>query len=661
MANSNLIGSYSPNSDKRHEDYRRKGRVRDINFVVIFNKVEINVRKVLEIGSAMKESICLVDKMLIPIGVIDVTEIIDCQREEKNDYWEYFFHAFLLYNLFKMVYRARKLLLLSLLSLYVFIYLTYLNIDSVEIMRKDLHGHDGSSNAVVSSNIYRKFFPVMLRINPLKETGEEKEWMLNAYWQHIPPLFAYVPLPFFVLDGGVTIEGLKLSYSMVNFLTGLLFIVFSYFYTRKLTVVFGALIASSLFISNNFTRALVIGNEFGRSDIFLAFTVVLAYGAILWYLSERREDRINYKSWKLLVLGVAVSLPILAKNALGAIAPSLFFAIFFADNIIVWNKSKRFNRKIFYPLISFGVLIYYYYFSLYITSPITFKQEFLTSIKHVGDYEGWGRPWDFYFTNYFPFNYKLPGWGVLIAIILVWHIFLKEKLKNRSVKLLYLCLLWFLWNLLVVTLISSKSPNFIFQSYLFFVFAAVYGVFYVGEKVRSKLPLKSERLKLIIFVFIGLFLMVFCIGGSIFKARDFAERFDQSRKYYYYRPGREKFYQIAEYGKKKGWDTRDLVLIKTGNEDYWFCYYFIFVTGAETREFGQFLDIAREYEGNFYSEVLKEKYRNIILILDKEDNHFEGIEKFAKVERPVFLDFMIASFNLKNTDENILNYLMKGQ
>src|SRR5689334_8922814 len=76
--------------------------------------------------------------------------------------------------------------------------------DLALIFQKDLLAHDESSNSVVAANITRQFFPPMVRVNPLNPT--QGNWMEGPFWQHIPPLFAYVPYLFFKLDGQVTIE-----------------------------------------------------------------------------------------------------------------------------------------------------------------------------------------------------------------------------------------------------------------------------------------------------------------------------------------------------------------------------------------------------------------------------------------------------------------------
>src|SRR5438552_10220932 len=109
------------------------------------------------------------------------------------------------------------------------------------IFKKDLLAHDESSNSVVAANITRKFFPPMVRVNPLNE--QQGNWMEGPFWQHIPPLFAYVPYLFFKLDGQVTIEVKRLSYAFLILLSGLLFILFVYLFTEDLWISFGAFLA----------------------------------------------------------------------------------------------------------------------------------------------------------------------------------------------------------------------------------------------------------------------------------------------------------------------------------------------------------------------------------------------------------------------------------
>src|SRR3989344_4719736 len=115
------------------------------------------------------------------------------------------------------------------------------------IFKKDLLAHDESSNSVVAANITRKFFPPMVRVNPLVE--QQGNWMEGPHWQHIPPLFAYVPYVFFQIDGQVTIEVKRLAFAFVTLLTGLLFIFGVYNYKKSLLAAGAATISAILWVN----------------------------------------------------------------------------------------------------------------------------------------------------------------------------------------------------------------------------------------------------------------------------------------------------------------------------------------------------------------------------------------------------------------------------
>src|SRR3989344_7036734 len=263
------------------------------------------------------------------------------------------------------------------------------------IFKKDLLAHDESSNSVVAANITRKFFPPMVRTNPLVES--QGNWMEGPFWQHIPPLYAYVPYPFFVLDGEVTVEVKRLSYAFVLLLTGLLFILGVYRFNKSLLAAGAATLAAIFWIKTPFTHELVTGYAFGVSDIALAFTVAASFGAVLWYLKEEKESRLNYSWEKIIAISVIVALPVMAKNLLGAIPATTFIVSLVYDN--------RFGKKFWLALGSFLGMLTIYYLPLYFSSPETFRAEIMVSFLHGNNYEGWGRSWHWYITNYLPERY----------------------------------------------------------------------------------------------------------------------------------------------------------------------------------------------------------------------------------------------------------------
>jgi hypothetical protein len=89
--------------------------------------------------------------------------------------------------------------------------------------QKDLRSYDECTNAVASNNLYYDIFPPRLRLNSLYP--DYQNWKEGPDWQHIPPMFLYAPLPFYMMDGGPTIEVRRLSYVLFAYLTGIFFII----------------------------------------------------------------------------------------------------------------------------------------------------------------------------------------------------------------------------------------------------------------------------------------------------------------------------------------------------------------------------------------------------------------------------------------------------
>src|SRR3990167_8816782 len=226
--------------------------------------------------------------------------------------------------------KRRKTMALGILLL-VFSAFFFRNVksDLALIFKKDLLAHDESSNPVVAENIRRNFSPPMVRTNPLNE--QQGNWMDGPFWQHIPPLYAYVPYPFFQLDGQVTVEVKRLSYAFVIFLTGLIFILGVYRFGKNIVATSVATLAAVLWVKSPFTHELVTGYAFGVSDIVLAFTVAASFGAVLWYLKEQKESRLNYSWQKITAISLIVALPIMTTNLLGAIPAATFFTLLLRD------------------------------------------------------------------------------------------------------------------------------------------------------------------------------------------------------------------------------------------------------------------------------------------------------------------------------------------
>ncbi len=464
------------------------------------------------------------------------------------------------------------------------------------IFKKDLYQHDESSNAVVAANLTRKFFPAMVRTNPLYE--EQGIWMEGPQWQHIPPLFEYIPLPMFWMDGHVSIEVRRMAYALILLLAGYIFILGVYRYDKKYLGLFAATFASIFFISSSFSQSLVTGLTFGTSDIALAFTAVCSFVALLWYLKYDRELRIGYSYKKLMVIAAIVALPILAKNVLGAIPAAIYIVLLLWDN-------RRITKKILAASGVFLGVLAIYYGLLYLSSPEAFKAEILLPLAHTQpNFEGWGRPWYYFFTAYLPQQYFLK-WYIpfALATLVGLIILIRRKFDRRTSSILWLSFGWFAWNLIAVSLVSAKVPNFAYQSFLFGILFSIYALLAALPKAPSVsfgLFRKANALGFLVLMFL-----------TIYSGAHLITRFKETRaSAYSYSSEHEKFYHFGEVAQSQGITNKDLFIFNATPNDCWFRYYTLFLTGAESRTFDEVYNIADVNQ-------IKQKYQNVYFVIPK--------------------------------------------
>lgn len=515
------------------------------------------------------------------------------------------------------------------------------------IFKKDLYAHDESANSVVAANLSRKFFPTMVRINPLVE--KQGIWMEGPYWQHIPPLFAYVPLPFFKVDGQTTIEVKRLSYALILLLAGIVFIISVFQFEQNITAVTAATLATVFWIFTPFSRHLITGLDFGASDIVLAFTVICSFATVCWYLAYQSEFRKNYPLSKLIIISLVVALPILTKNVLGAIPATTFFALSLYDQ-------KKINSKILLSFLSFLVPLFVCFGSLYLSSPDTFRQEILVSFSHTQNFEGWARPWYFFLTDYLPRNYLRLYTPIFILSVLfgLYQLF-KKQFQGRTKTILTLSIGWFCWNLLAVSLIKSKSPSFIYQTYLLGLFFAVYAPLIFIEKnlfiitdIKNFLTNLSEK-KLIFGKrsLLTILALIFLITSVVYVNLFYKIPATRAESYKY-SSEHEHFYHFAEIEQKNGATSNDIFVLNSSQDDCWFRYYILFLTGAEARTFDELLAY------NTPINSLQNKYRKLYFIIDKSEN-LPNINIPHSVENVD--NFQVLIFDTNSLDKNYLNTL----
>jgi len=529
-------------------------------------------------------------------------------------------------KILELVEKNRKTIaVFGLMLIFSAIFVRNVKLDFPLIFKKDLLAHDESSNSVVEANITRRFFPPVVRVNPLNT--EQGNWMEGPYWQHIPPMFAYVPYLFFKLDGQVTVEVKRLSFAFLTWLTGILFIFFVYRYKQSLLAALSATLAVVFWISTPFTHELITGYAFGASDIVLLFSIVCSFGSIIWYLRNEPELRLQYKWWKLILIGAVVALPIMAKNLLGAIPAATYFFLLLRDNFGAYRPNYK---NIVYGFLGFITLLVLYYLPLFLSSPVTFKNEILVSFYHFKQLEGWGRPWHWYISNYLPQRY-LFGWtwvyfvGLAIAVAanIYWWMQTKEGRKFRTT--LLISFVWFVWNLAVVSLVTSKVPNFIYQTYLLSLFFIIYSILRLIKINVLKFSALFDTLKTSVnYLVVTVLLASIVLMG--YETLRFAQQFKFFRaKAYDYQSEHEKFYQAAEELKKfDNINTDDLIIVRVSDNDCWFRYYPLFLTGTESKT------LLEMYFNTIPLEELAKKYKRVFFVLPLDEPLPTGMNEQVK-------------------------------
>ena len=153
-----------------------------------------------------------------------------------------------------------------------------------------------------------------------------------------PPLFAYIPLPLFKIDGQVTIEIKRLSYALMVLFGGIIFILSIAKFDKNYLATIAATLAATIWVKTPFTRNLITGLDFGALDIVWAFAVICCFAALCLYLKNDSNIRKKYAWWKLVLAGFVVALPTLTKNVLGAIPAATFFLLLIFDQKKVTGK-----------------------------------------------------------------------------------------------------------------------------------------------------------------------------------------------------------------------------------------------------------------------------------------------------------------------------------
>jgi hypothetical protein len=507
---------------------------------------------------------------------------------------------------------------------------------------------DDHVNSVVSGNIHRLLFPAKIRINSLTDKVSN-DWATNSYWQHIPPLFAYTSLPFFLLDGQVSIEMYRLSFALLIALTSIIFIATVSLFTRSLLATLSATIASIIWVVSPFTTALIHGGGgggtiFGVSDITLAFTVILSFSAICWYLNTPQPKRAQNTLTKIIFITLLVSLPILAKNVLGAIPVVTFFIMLLIDQ-------KKINLKVLIFALTLTLTLALFYGALFLSSPETFMIEIITPLRHFDNYEYWERPWHFFITNYLPSYYFQNYWYPFITIFLLGLHNLALNKYNRRIRIvLKISIGWYLWSLIATSLVASKSPNFMYQSYLLAIFVSTFTLVWFFHRIYPVFSIIQNKLnnhfRISLYLSILISLLIITSTNTVLATNNAITKLNNHRiNNYSYTTTGEKFYELAEYARDNGAGLKDLFIIKPLSGDSWMTYYILFLTGSEAR-----LEQAL-YTNEQTLGQLKQKFNSLHVVLPIETNT-SNIPHTTLATKATD-SFQLITFNLANIPKDV--------
>lgn len=505
-----------------------------------------------------------------------------------------------------------------------------------EYFNKDLMSYDECTNAVVSNNIYRDFFPPRLRLNPLDE--EYAGWKEGPDWQHIPPLSFYVPYPFYVLDGHPSIEVRRLSYVFLAYLQGLIFLIAISALFRQKRAIFTAILVSWLWLLTPFVRQVLNANAFGYSDVVLSFTVVLAILGMLCY--EFLEFRTEKGKWNFFLLVVfGVTLPILVKNVLGALPLAFFYFYLFRKR----KQGGVSRRHIVWSVVLPVALCLVYYGASYWKSPEAFRAEFFTSFQHFGNYEGWARPFYYYLTHYLPGRYL--GWMFFPFLIgLGYSVYLWMREDNQKVKSINGTFLWyFAIVFIVISIVTSKSANFLLQGYYFVLFFVAYTLL---DKLARSIPgIRFNRLiQWMYAIRFQVFIVCIVVFGTMIYL-NLSTFIEMRRNIYHYVTQKHQFFEFGELCDQYLYsDIHSMFVLDTDtlsytketvhlDPDYWLRYYILFSSGSEARR----LEEVREYAADHnLMQTIRRRYRKIYIVASKkviEKRYSDHESKFQAIGR----------------------------
>lgn len=120
------------------------------------------------------------------------------------------------------------------------------------------------------------------------------------------------------------------------------------------------------------------------------------------------------------------------------------------------------------------------------------------------------------------------------------------------------------------------------------------------------------------------------------------KRIEQTRSSAYnYASKQEKFYQFGEFAQKNGANTKDIFILAASENDFWFRYYILFLTGAEARTLTEIMPVEIDID------ALKAKYNYVHFVLNKSRYIPDVLAPFTSTNFP---NFTVVTIDLTSPD-----------
>jgi hypothetical protein len=245
-------------------------------------------------------------------------------------------------------------------------------------------------------------------------------------------------------------------------------------------------------------------------------------------------------------------------------------------------------------------------------------------------------------TNYLPQRYLLKdAWIFVLGLVFSISYLVLGKLERKDKILLGLPIVWFVWNLIAISLVESKIPNFIYQSYLLVLFAITLSVFLALLKITIQgawvnLSEIADRRALVVILILTVLFSGY-EGASLLRQLHI-----HRAQAYSYNTEHEKFYEVGEWMQEKNFTTKDLVIVRVSDSDCWFRYYPLFLTGAESKTL-------LEMNFGFDATAIKQKYQRMHFVMNPDDNTV-----FTIGEKQTVGDYRLVSFDLDNLSPEVI-------